>query len=78
MAAATKRPDKVLGLHFMQPVPVMPLLEMVRTFLTSEETYQSAKAFGESLGKTIVVTKTRRASSSICCSSRTCFEPLNR
>jgi 3-hydroxybutyryl-CoA dehydrogenase len=57
MAAATKRPDKVLGLHFMQPVPVMPLLEMVRTFLTGEETFQSAKAFGESLGKTIVVSK---------------------
>jgi 3-hydroxybutyryl-CoA dehydrogenase len=57
MAAATKRPDKVLGLHFMQPVPVMPLLEMVRTFLTSEETFQTAKAFGERLGKTIVVSK---------------------
>jgi 3-hydroxybutyryl-CoA dehydrogenase len=57
MAAATRRSDKVLGLHFMQPVPVMPLLEMVRTFLTSEETFQSTKAFGESLGKTIVVSK---------------------
>jgi 3-hydroxybutyryl-CoA dehydrogenase len=57
MASATKRPDKVLGLHFMQPVPVMPLLEMVRTFLTSEETFQSAKVFGGSLGKTIVVSK---------------------
>jgi 3-hydroxybutyryl-CoA dehydrogenase len=57
MAAATKRPDKVLGLHFMQPVPVMPLLEMVRTFLTSEGTFRAAKAFGESLGKTIVVSK---------------------
>ncbi len=57
MAAATKRPAQVLGLHFMQPVPVMPLLEMVRTFLTSEETFQAAKAFGESLGKTIVVSK---------------------
>jgi 3-hydroxybutyryl-CoA dehydrogenase len=57
MAAATRRPDKVLGLHFMQPVPVMPLLEMVRTFLTSEKTFQAAKAFGESLGKTIVVSK---------------------
>jgi len=57
MAAATKRSDKVLGLHFMQPVPVMPLLEIVRTFLTSEKTFQSAKAFGESLGKTIVVSK---------------------
>lgn len=57
MAAATKRPGQVLGLHFMQPVPVMPLLEVVRTFLTSEETFQAAKAFGESLGKTIVVSK---------------------
>jgi 3-hydroxybutyryl-CoA dehydrogenase len=57
MAAATRRPDKVLGLHFMQPVPVMPLLEMVRTVLTSEETFQTARAFGESLGKTIVVSK---------------------
>lgn len=57
MAAATKRPAQVLGLHFMQPVPVMPLLEIVRTFLTSEETFQTAKAFGESLGKTIVVSK---------------------
>ncbi len=57
LAAATKRPDKVLGLHFFQPVPVMALLEMVRTFLTSEETFQTAKAFGESLGKTITVSK---------------------
>lgn len=57
MAAATRRPEKVLGLHFMQPVPVMPLLEIVRTFLTAEETFRQAKAFGESLGKTIVVSK---------------------
>ncbi len=57
MAAATKRPDRVLGLHFMQPVPVMPLLEMVRTVLTSDETFETARAFGESLGKTIVVSK---------------------
>lgn len=57
MAAATKRPDKVLGLHFMQPVPVMPLLEMVRTVLTSDETFETARSFGESLGKTIVVSK---------------------
>ena len=57
MAAATKRPDKVLGLHFMQPVPVMPLLEMVRTMLTSDETFETARAFGASLGKTIVVSK---------------------
>lgn len=57
MAAVTKRPDKVLGLHFFNPVPVMPLLEMVRTILTSEETLEIARKFGESLGKTIVVAK---------------------
>ena len=57
MAAATHRPAQVLGLHFMQPVPVMPLLEMVRTFLTSDETFDCARSFGESLGKTIVVSK---------------------
>ena len=57
MAAATRRPDKVIGLHFLQPVPVMPLLEIVRTFLTSEEAYHAARAFGESLGKTIVVSR---------------------
>jgi 3-hydroxybutyryl-CoA dehydrogenase len=57
MAAATRRPGQVLGLHFMQPVPVMPLLEMVRTFLTAEEPFACARAFGESLGKTIVVSQ---------------------
>lgn len=57
MAAVTRRPDKVLGLHFFNPVPVMPLLEMVRTILTSDETMETARRFGESLGKTIVVAK---------------------
>jgi 3-hydroxybutyryl-CoA dehydrogenase len=57
MAAATKRPAQVLGLHFMQPVPVMTLLEMVRTFLTSDQTFATARAFGESLGKTIIVSQ---------------------
>jgi 3-hydroxybutyryl-CoA dehydrogenase len=57
LASATKRPDRVLGLHFFNPAPVMPLLEMVRTFLTSEETCQTARAFGEKLGKTIIVSK---------------------
>ena len=57
MAAATRRPAQVLGLHFMQPVPVMALLEMVRTFLTSDEAFEKARAFGESLGKTIIVSK---------------------
>ncbi len=57
IASVTGRPDKVLGLHFFNPVPVMPLLEIVRTFQTSEETLATARAFGESLGKTIVVAK---------------------
>ncbi|MCX7840141.1 MAG: 3-hydroxyacyl-CoA dehydrogenase NAD-binding domain-containing protein, partial [Anaerolineae bacterium] len=57
MASVTRRPDKVLGLHFFNPVPVMPLLEIVRTFLTSEETYRIARAWGEGLGKTVVVSK---------------------
>ncbi len=57
MAGMTRKPDKVLGLHFFNPVPVMPLLEMVRTFLTSEETYQAARKFGEGLGKTVIVSK---------------------
>ncbi len=57
MASVTRRPDKVLGLHFFNPVPVMPLLEMVRTFLTSEETYRLARAWGEGMGKTVVVSK---------------------
>lgn len=57
MASVTRRPDKVLGLHFFNPVPVMPLLEIVRTFLTSEETYHIARAWGEGMGKTVVVSK---------------------
>ncbi len=59
MAAATERPDKVLGLHFFNPVPVMPLLEIVRGLLTSDETLETARALGEKLGKTVVVAKDR-------------------
>jgi 3-hydroxybutyryl-CoA dehydrogenase len=57
MASMTRRPDKVLGLHFFNPVPVFQLLEIVRTFLTSEETFQRARKFGEGLGKTVIVSK---------------------
>jgi 3-hydroxybutyryl-CoA dehydrogenase len=57
MAAATRRPQQVLGLHFMLPAPVRPLLEIVSTLLTSQETLQQARAFGESLGKTVVVSQ---------------------
>lgn len=55
MASVTRRGDKVLGLHFFNPVPVMKLLEIVHTILTSDETLHSCRAFGESLGKTVVV-----------------------
>ncbi len=57
IASATRRGEKVLGLHFFNPVPLMRLLEVVRTILTSEETFERAREFGESLGKEIVVAK---------------------
>jgi len=55
MAVATKRPDKVLGLHFFNPAPVMKLLEVVKTIATSDEVVEASKKFGESLGKTTVI-----------------------
>lgn len=57
MASVTKRGDKVLGIHFFNPVPVMPLIEFVRTILTSDETMEIARHFGASLGKTMVTAK---------------------
>jgi len=57
MASATQRGDKVLGIHFFNPVPVMPLLELVRTILTSDETLAITQEFGQSVGKTTVVAK---------------------
>jgi 3-hydroxybutyryl-CoA dehydrogenase len=55
MAKATNRPEQVLGMHFFNPVPVMRLLELVKTILTSEETIATARKFGESIGKTVAV-----------------------
>ena len=57
IAAMTQRPDKVLGMHFFNPVPVMTLLEIVRSFLTSDETLRTSRALGEALGKKIIVAK---------------------
>ncbi len=57
MASATQRGDRVLGIHFFNPVPVMPLIEFVRTILTSDETMAIAHQFGASLGKTMVTAK---------------------
>jgi 3-hydroxybutyryl-CoA dehydrogenase len=57
MASVTRRGDRVLGIHFFNPVPVMPLIEFVRTILTSDETMAIARQFGVSLGKTMVTAK---------------------
>jgi 3-hydroxybutyryl-CoA dehydrogenase len=57
IAGATKRPEKVLGMHFANPVPVTRILEMIKTIATSEETLTESKKFGASIGKTVVVTK---------------------
>ena len=57
MAAATTRPDKVLGMHFFNPVQLMRLLEIVKTIATSDETLETIKDFGKSLGKTVAVSK---------------------
>lgn len=53
LAATTDRPDKFIGIHFMNPAPVMKLVELVRGLATSQETYDTAVAFVDSLGKTI-------------------------
>ncbi len=54
IAAATKRPELVCGMHFMNPVPVMKLVEGIKGLQTSEETFAAVRSFAESLGKTFV------------------------
>ncbi|HEX6069369.1 MAG TPA: 3-hydroxybutyryl-CoA dehydrogenase [Longimicrobiaceae bacterium] len=51
MAAATRRPDRLIGLHFFNPVPVMPLVEVVRTIATDPAVFATAMQFARSLGK---------------------------
>ena len=51
LAAVTGRPDKVIGMHFMNPVPVMKLVEVIRGAATSDETYERTRALAERLGK---------------------------
>ena len=54
IAACTARPDKVVGMHFMNPVPVMQLVEGIKGLQTSDETFQTTKALSEKLGKVFV------------------------
>jgi 3-hydroxybutyryl-CoA dehydrogenase len=57
MAAATSRRDRFVGLHFFNPVPVMKLVEVVRTIATSDETFDRALAFAKAVGKAPVAAK---------------------
>ena len=54
LGAATRRPDRVIGMHFMNPVPVMKLVEVIRGLATSDETFAAVKRFAEELGKVAV------------------------
>ena len=57
LAAATKRPDRVIGMHFFNPVPVMALVELIRGLQTSEDTYAATEALTKAVGKTPVQVK---------------------
>lgn len=54
MAAVTRRPEQVIGMHFMNPVPIMQLVEIIRGLATSDDTYAMVKGLTETLGKTPV------------------------
>jgi 3-hydroxybutyryl-CoA dehydrogenase len=54
LAASTRRPDRVIGMHFFNPVPVMQLIEVIRGLQTSQATFDTVKAVSERLGKTPV------------------------
>jgi 3-hydroxybutyryl-CoA dehydrogenase len=57
IAAQTKRPDKVVGMHFMNPVPVMKLVEGIRGLQTSDETFRATREVAEKMGKTFIEAK---------------------
>ncbi|HUG61055.1 MAG TPA: 3-hydroxybutyryl-CoA dehydrogenase [Methylomirabilota bacterium] len=57
LAASTDRPERFIGIHFMNPVPVMQLVELVRGIATEDETFDAAKRFVANLGKTIAVSE---------------------
>jgi 3-hydroxybutyryl-CoA dehydrogenase len=54
LAASSKRPDRIIGMHFLNPVPTVPLVEIVRGMKTSDETYNLVKRFAQRIGKTPV------------------------
>lgn len=55
LAATTDRPERFMGIHFMNPVPVMKLVELVRGIATEDETFEAAKVYVQKMGKTITV-----------------------
>ncbi|RLQ88610.1 3-hydroxybutyryl-CoA dehydrogenase [Notoacmeibacter ruber] len=55
LASRSDRPEKFVGIHFMNPVPVMKLVEVIRGIATADETFSAAKDFAQSLGKTVTV-----------------------
>ena len=57
IAAQTKRPEQVAGMHFMNPVPLMKLVEGIRGLQTSDETFQKVRALAEKMGKTFIEAK---------------------
>ena len=57
LASATDRPERFIGIHFMNPVPVMELVELIRGIATADATFESTKAFVAKLGKTIAVSE---------------------
>lgn len=57
LGAETSRPDKVVGMHFMNPVPVMKLVEIIRGLPTDDATYQTTVALAQDLGKTVITSK---------------------
>ena len=57
LAAATDRPERFIGIHFMNPVPLMELVELIRGIATDDATFESSKAFVSKLGKTIAVSE---------------------
>src|SRR5947207_11390172 len=59
LAMVTKRPERVIGMHFFNPPPIMRLLELVPSIRTAPETLEFARAYGDRLGKTTVVSKDR-------------------